>query len=265
MEGWLKEDKITHRISSPGRPRSNGAVEAKIKSYKAIREKLITEGRYSAGAMQEAWSTAQDFPAEPGELAPSRLALFQDRRNPRIPFLPGEPGDEIDAGQEARQVRERRKVERNEKLAKNVRKPPDLEIGLRILVQNKKGAFCIPAKVISIRPESHNRTAVVQYTDGSTQIRNRRFFIEDKSQPQVNDVVANIEVDPKSYLRLERSSNRGEDEEDEQFVGDGACDYEVKQILMDKQIKSCMKAFKSMKAQRKRVRFADYAAMELGA
>lgn len=265
MEGWLKENKITHRISSPGRPRSNGAVEAKIKSYKAIREKLITEGRYSAGAMQEAWSTAQDFPAEPGELAPSRLALFQDRRNPRIPFLPGEPGDEIDAGQEARQVRERRKVERNEKLAKNVRKPPDLEIGLRILVQNKKGAFCIPAKVISIRPESHNRTAVVQYTDGSTQIRNRRFFIEDKSQPQVNDVVANIEVDPKSYLRLERSSNRGEDEEKEQFVGDGACDYEVKQILMDKQIKSCMKALKSMKAQRKRVRFADYAAMELGA
>ena len=141
MEGWLADNKITHRISSPNRPRSNGAVEAKIKCYKALREKLITEGRYSAGAMQEAWSTAQDFPSEPGELAPSRLALFQDRRNPRLPFLPGEPGEEIDIGQEARQVRERRKADRNEKMAKNVRKPPELEIGLRVLVQNKKCLF----------------------------------------------------------------------------------------------------------------------------
>ena len=255
MEKWLHDNKIIHRVSSPGRPRSNGAVEARLKSYKAIREKLITEGRYSAGAMQEAWSTAQDFPAEPGELSPSRLALLQDRRNPRLPFLPGEPGEEIDVGQQARQVRERRKMERNEKMATNVRKPPELEIGLRVLVQNKKGVFCIPAKIIAIRPESHNRTAVVEYMDGSTQIRNRRFFIEDKSQTQVNDVVANIEDNKRFYFRLEKSSSCDEDSEEK---------YQVKEVELCNRLKSCMKVIKTQRGQRKFVRFVDSAREQQG-
>ena len=259
MEGWLKDNKITHRISSPGRARSNGAVESKIKCYKAIREKLITEGRYSAGAMQEAWSTAQDFPSEPGELAPSRLALFQDRRNPRLPFLPGEPGDEIDVGQETRQVREKRKADRNEKMATNVRKPPQLEVGLRVLVQNKKGVFCIPAKVIAIRPESHNRTAIVEYTDGSTQIRNRRFFILDKSQPQVNEIVANIEADQTYYFRLERRRSDGGQGTDRQLQDDGDCKFVVKEVVLTKRVKSCMKGVYPMKPSRKRVSFGDSA------
>ena len=258
MKDWLRDNKIQHRVSSPGRPRSNGAIESRLKCYKAIRDKLVTEGRYSAGAMQEAWSTAQDFPAEPGELPPSRLALLQDRRNPRLPFLPGEPGEEIDVGQQARQVRERRKMERNEKMAKNVRKPPELALGLRVLVQNKKGVFCIPAKIIAIRPESHNRTAVVEYMDGSTQIRNRRFFIEDKSQPQVNDVVANVEDNKDFYFRLQRSS-KNQEGENGQYDMDGEGEYEVKEVLLSNRLKSCMKAVKTERGERKCVRFADSA------
>ena len=150
-------------------------------------------------------------------------------------------------------------------MARNLRKPPELEIGLRVLVQNKKGVFCIPAKVIAIRPESHDRTAVVEYTDGSTQIRNRRFFIVDKSQPQVNDIVANIETDQNHYLRLERSSSEGNSEKDRQFEEDGVCDFEVIQVVMSKRVKSCMKGANCMKTRRKRVSFVDSAGAQLQA
>ena len=56
FNSWLKDNKITHRVSSPGRARSNGAIESKIKLYKSIRDKLVTDGKYSPGAMQEAWA-----------------------------------------------------------------------------------------------------------------------------------------------------------------------------------------------------------------
>ena len=246
FNSWLKDNKITHRVSSPGRARSNGAIESKIKLYKSIRDKLVTDGKYSPGAMQEAWATAMDFPAEPGELAPSRLALLQDRRNPRLPFLPGEPGEEVDAGAEARKVRERRKVQRNEKLGTNVRKPPKLEIGLRVLVQNKKGVFCIPAKIISIRQNSHHRTAVVEYSDGSTQIRNRRFFIEDNNQPQVNNIVEFDDANSKFYFRLVKI-------DPDQVDGS----FEVQKVKLNFIVRSCMKGIKSSVREKRTVSFAD--------
>ena len=250
MQNWLKKNKISHRVSSPHMPRSNGFIESNLKIWKLTKQKLITEGNYSPGAMAEAWATMMDFPSEPGELPPSRLALLQDRRNPNIPTLPGEPGEEVDIGQSTRQVREIRKAERNEKMPSNLRKPPELAIGLRILVQNKKGVFCIPAKIISIRPDSHNRSAVVEYTDGSTQIRNRRFFIEDKTQPQVNDIVANIEVDECYYFRLERvkpSSQEDTKSDDEDFV--------LKKVKLCKILRSCMKGCSGKARSQRRVAF----------
>ena len=156
----------------------------------------------------------------------------------------------MDIGQSTRQVREIRKAERNEKMPSNLRKPPELAIGLRILVQNKKGVFCIPAKIISIRPDSHNRSAVVEYTDGSTQIRNRRFFIEDKTQPQVNDIVANIELDECYYFRLERvkpSSQKDTKGDDEDFV--------LKKVKLCKILRSCMKGCSGKARSQRRVAF----------
>ena len=152
----------------------------------------------------------------------------------------------MDAGAEARKVRERRKVQRNEKLGTNVRKPPKLEIGLRVLVQNKKGVFCIPAKIISIRQNSHHRTAVVEYSDGSTQIRNRRFFIEDNNQPQVNNIVEIDDANSKFYFRLVKI-------DPDQVEGS----YEVQKVKLNFIVRSCMKGIKSSVREKRTVSFAD--------
>ena len=253
IEGWLKANKIKHRISSPHHPASNGFIESKIKLWRNIKERLVTDGSYSSGAMQEAWAVAMDFPSEVGELPPSRLALLQDRRNPAMPVLPGEPGQEIDMGQEARQVRERRKIDRNERRAKHLRKPPELSLGMRVLVKDDDGVFRLPAKIVSIRPESHNRTAVLQFPDRSTKIKNRMFFIEDKSQPQVNDVVGNVIVNNGFYFRLVRVS------ESEQGTQGQCGNYD--ELLLEKceltcDLQSCMKKEGVVK-QRRTVVFAD--------
>ena len=253
MEGWLKDHKIIHRISSPNHAASNGFIESKIKLWRNIKERLVTDGSFSPGAMQEAWAVAMDFPSEVGELPPSRLALMQDRRNPAMPTLPGEPGQEIDVGQEARQVRERRKIERNEKRAKHLRKPPELSVGMRILVKDEDGVFRLPAKIVSIRPESHNRTAVIQFPDGSTKIKNRMFFIEDRSQPQVNDVVGNVNVNNGFYYRLRRIS---ESEQETQGQCGDLREFMVEKCKLTCDLKSCMRKEGAVKL-RGAVSFAD--------
>ena len=255
VETWLKDNKISHTVSSPHNPQSNGFIESKVKLWKNIKDRLVTDGRYSPGEMQQAWAVAMDFPSEVGELPPSRLALMQDRRNPQLPVLPAEPGDEVDAGQQMRQVRERRKMERNERKAKHLRKPPDLEVGMRILVKDDDGVFRLPAKILSIRPESQKRTAVVEFPDGSTKIRNRRFFIEDKTQPQINDMVGNVISNDDFYFRLERESSE-EEECDEKGQYEKGGDFVVKKIVLTNELTSCMKQ-PGVARRRRAVTFAD--------
>ena len=255
VEKWLEDNKIAHIVSSPHMPQSNGFIESKVKLWKNIKERLVTDGIYSPGEMQHAWAVAMDFPSEVGELPPSRLALMQDRRNPSMPILPGEPGEELDAGQEMRQVRERRKVKRNERKAKHLRKPPDLAVGMRILVKDDDGVFRLPAKIISIRPESHKRTAVIEFPDGSTKIRNRMFFIEDKSQPQTNDVVGNVISNDEFYFRLVRVSEVEADLHEDRHCEDGS-EFLVKQFVLTRELRSCMKAPGTVQLRRE-VTFAD--------
>ena len=59
----------------------------------------------------------------------------------------------------------------------------------------------IPAKVLAIRPNTHERLAVLELPDGKTTIRDRIHCCLDPSQPQP-DTVDNIQECNKTYLKL---------------------------------------------------------------
>ena len=203
MEDWLHANKIKHRTSSVAHASSNGSIESCIRKWKCLKLKLRNEGRTSAGDMQEAWALLQDMPTGIRELAPARLAMLRERRNPHLPVIPSLPGEELEQGENFQKIKEQRKADRNNKVSKYNRVPLDLEVGKRILVQNKKGAFIIPAKVIEIRPQTSGRSAIIEYGDGSTACKNRKHMIEDISQSQPNTPVTNFVSQQNSYLKVE--------------------------------------------------------------
>ena len=205
MEDWLKDNKIRHRTSSVANAASNGSVEACIRKWKYLKLKLRNEGRNSAGDMQEAWALLQDMPTGVRELAPARLAMLRERRNPMLPVIPSLPGEELEQGENFQKIKEQRKHDRNTKVSKYNRIPLDLEVGKRVLVQNKKGAFIIPAKVIEIRPNTAGRSAIIEYGDGSNACKNRKHMIEDTSQTQPDHQVSNFVSHHNFYLKVGES------------------------------------------------------------
>ena len=71
-------------------------------------------------------------------------------------------------------------VRRNAKKGKNVKKPDKFIVGQRVLTQkytsgNAKGdkSITVPAKVLAIRPNTHERSALLELSDGRTTIRDR--------------------------------------------------------------------------------------------
>ena len=61
--------------------------------------------------------------------------------------------------------------------------------------------FSLPAKVIAIRPHTHEMSVILQFPDGKTTIRDRIHCKLDPSQPQP-DTINNIEASPTEYLKL---------------------------------------------------------------
>ena len=75
----------------------------------------------------------------------------------------------------------------------------------------------------------------------------------------VNEIVANIEADQTYYFRLERRRSDGGQGTDRQLEDDGDCKVVVKEVVLTKRVKSCMKGVYPMKPSRKRVSFGDSA------
>ena len=99
-------------------------------------------------------------------------------------------------------------MRRNSKKGKHVKKPDKFVVGQRVLTQKftsgnakRDRSFTIPAKVLSIRPNTQERSAVLELPDGKTTIRDRIHCCLDPSQPQP-DTVDNILACDKTYLKL---------------------------------------------------------------
>ena len=99
-------------------------------------------------------------------------------------------------------------MRRNSKKGKNVKKPDKFVVGLRVLTQKftsgnakRDRSFTIPAKVLSIRPNTDERSAVLELPDGKTTIRDRIHCCLDPTQPQP-DTIDNILACDETYLKL---------------------------------------------------------------
>ena len=108
------------------------------------------------------------MPSKTGEFSPSRLSFRRERRHPLIPAIPDQ-GGEIEQGRKQQEDKEKEQVRRNSKRGKNVKKPPTFKVGQRVLTQKftsgnakRDRSFTVPAKVISIRPDTEERSAVLE-------------------------------------------------------------------------------------------------------
>merc|ERR1712047_63339 len=119
------------------------------------------------------------MPSRTGELSPARLAFRRERRHPLIPALPAQ-GGEIEQGRKQQEDKEKEQVRRNAK---------------------RDRSFTVPAKVISIRPNTDERSAVLELANGTTTIRDRSHCCLDPTQPQP-DTIDNILSSQETYLKL---------------------------------------------------------------
>ena len=169
--------------------------------------KLHFKDRTTEGEARATWEILNSMPSRTGELSPARLAFRRERRHPLIPALPAE-GGEIEQGRKQQQDKEKEQVRRNSKKGKNVRKPDKFVVGQRVLTQKftsgnakRDRSFTIPAKVLSIRPNTEERSAVLELPDGKTTIRDRIHCCLDPTQPQP-DTIDNILACDETYLKL---------------------------------------------------------------
>ena len=207
FQDFLRDNKIEHRLSAPMKSASNGKCEERIKAYKNMLTKLHHEGRRSEADARETWELLQNMPSRPGLLSPARIAFRRERRHPLMPCIPSE-GDEVARGRTQFDQKLEEQVRRNSKRAKNVKKPDKFIVGQRVLTQKyssgnakRDKAFSLPAKVIAIRPNTHERSAILQLANGKTTIRDRIHCCVDPQQPQP-DTINNIEYATTEYMKL---------------------------------------------------------------
>ena len=206
FQDFLTQNKITHRLSAPMRASSNGKVEERCKSYKNMLNKLHHEGRTSEADARETWELLQNMPSRPGELSPARIAFRRERRHPLMPCIPAEGGDEAERGRQQFDKKLSDQVKKNSRKSKNVKKNDKFIVGQRVLTQkystnNKEKAFTVPAKVIAIRPNSHDRSAILELNNGTTTIRDRANCVIDISQPQP-EPINNVTSSQTKYIKF---------------------------------------------------------------
>ena len=167
-------------------------------------------------------------------------------------------------------------MRRNSKRGKNVKKPPPFKVGQRVLTQKftsgnakRDRSFTVPAKVISIRPDTEERSAVLELANGTTTIRDRSHCVIDPNQPQPDDTIDNILSSQGTYLKLITKPQGAKGDEQQaldvmlQKLKARGDEVEIKAIIGDKvllektlqnQPNSCLKKSPSHSPARKRAR-----------
>ena len=233
--------------------------------------KLHYEGRKSEGEARATWELRNNMPSRPGEFSPARLAFRRERRHPLMPCLTAQGGEE--KGRQQLQDKAGEQVRRNSK-----KESDKFVVGQRVLTQkytsgNAKSdkSFTLPAKVQTIRPNTHERSAILEFPDGKTTIRDRIHCCIDPSQPQP-DIIDNIEECDTNYLKLlskPQESNGDEQQtidsmvqklkaqgEKVRMVADTG-DSILIEVISQSQQHSCMKKSPSHKAKHGRFNFQE--------
>ena len=158
-----------------------------------------------------------------------------------------------------------------------MKKPPPFKVGQRVLTQKfssgngkRDRSFTVPAKVISIRPNTEERSAVLELANGTTTIRDRSHCVIDPNQPQPDDTIDNILSFQGTYLKLitkpqgtkgdeeqvidvmmRKYKARGEEVEMKAITGDAI----LLEVTLQNQLNSCLRKSPSPERKRDKLRF----------
>ena len=172
--------------------------------------------------------------------------------------------------------KEKEQVRRNSKRGKNVKKPDKFKVGQRVLTQKftsgnakRDRSFTVPAKVISIRPNTDERSAVLELANGTTTIRDRSHCCLDPTQPQP-DTIDNILTCEETYLKL-TPKPQGHKGDEQQAIDSLMQKYKAKgqevqmkaitgdaillEVTLKSQPNSCLRKSPSPERKRAKLRF----------
>ena len=217
FQEFLKTNKIRFRVSSPMHAASSGRHEQKVGQFKSLMKKIEYEQELNEATLRERWEMINQMPSRTGELSPARLAFRRERRNPSMPILP-QAGGEEERGKKQKEEKDKRREQTNARMTKRTKKPPIFVPGQRILTSkystgNEDNEKSVPGKVVRLRKNSRGRSAVIELSDGSTTVRNRRFCAIDPTEPQPDESVDNIEGDDgHTCIKIIQKKEEGNDE-----------------------------------------------------
>ena len=175
---WLDDKYIIHRQSSATAAWSNGRSERAVQDLRAMWDRAEMEkgSKLTLPERAHLLSLFNDSPRAVGAASPARLHF---RRQYRHPGMPAFEVEIFDKGEEiiGWQKKEDRKEAANKRVATNQRKPLNLTVGLKVLVEDKQGNNTLPGEVVGVRSQ---RSCWVQMTDTDRIfLRNRKFLVED--------------------------------------------------------------------------------------
>ena len=185
---WVDDKFVIHRMSSATAAWSNGKVEQAIGQLRQSwdRGQQQKGSKLTKGERAEALAVLNDSPRRVGAVSPARMHFRRQYRHPGAPAM-----DLLVCDKEEEQVEWQCKADRkaaaNERTATNQKKPLQLRVGLRVLVEDKEGNNTLSGEVIGVR--SQRSCWVLMDGSGRTLLRNRKFLERDPSfasgSPQV--------------------------------------------------------------------------------
>ena len=175
---WADDKFIIHRLSSATAAWSNGRSERAVQDLRAMWERAEMDkgAKLTLPGRAHLLSLFNDSPRAVGAASPARLHFRRQYRHPGVPAFEVEifdKGEEIIGWQKKADKKEAA----NKRVATNQRKPVNLSVGLKVLVEDKQGNNTLPGEVVGVRSQ---RSCWVRMTDSDRIfLRNRRFLVED--------------------------------------------------------------------------------------
>ena len=180
FQQWLRDKFIVHRLSSATAAWSNGKVEQAIGQLRQSWDRAQQQkgSRLSKGERAEALAILNDSPRRVGAASPARLHFRRQYRHPGAPAM-----DLVVCSKEEERIEWECKADRkeaaNRRTATNQKKPLQLRVGLKVLVEDKEGNNTLPGEIVGVRSQ---RSCWVKMDDsGRTLLRNRKFLESDPS------------------------------------------------------------------------------------
>ncbi|CAB4045929.1 Transposon Ty3-G Gag-Pol poly, partial [Paramuricea clavata] len=168
FQSYCKEKGITHEISSPYHPRSNGLAESNVKNLKHLLLKCDGWDEF-----RTALSEWRNVPREDGT-SPAQL-LLRKRQRGLLPAIESRAIPDTNEPDNCEKIRKRNELKQARITKRNITLTElrPLGIGEKVLVQDPTTArWNTEGVIVNIR--KHGRSYNVETTGGWTMLRNRR-------------------------------------------------------------------------------------------